>query len=51
MRQHGILTRLAPDRVRHHAEAKAWMGAAIETLGYECPIIVCSPEELGGIES
>jgi predicted nucleic acid-binding protein len=32
------------------AEMKARIGAAIEELGYECPII-CSPEELGGIES
>lgn len=32
------------------AEAKVRIGAAIEMLGYECPII-CSPEELGGIES
>ncbi|OQW61846.1 MAG: hypothetical protein A4S17_09195 [Proteobacteria bacterium HN_bin10] len=34
----------------NNAEAKARIGAAIEALGYECPII-CSPEELGGIES
>ncbi|NGZ11961.1 MAG: PIN domain-containing protein [Nitrospira sp. LK70] len=34
----------------NNAEAKARIGAAIEKLGYECPII-CSPEELGGIES
>ena len=38
--------------VRHinNAEMKAKIRAAIEALGYECPII-CSPEELGGIES
>jgi hypothetical protein len=29
---------------------KAKIRAAIEAEGYECPII-CSPEELGGIES
>ncbi|MDF0666824.1 MAG: type II toxin-antitoxin system VapC family toxin [Nitrospira sp.] len=34
----------------NNAEAKVRIGAAIEVLGYECPII-CSPEELGGIES
>jgi predicted nucleic acid-binding protein len=34
----------------NNAEAKARIGSAIEALGYECPII-CSPEELGGIES
>ncbi|MDH4187060.1 MAG: type II toxin-antitoxin system VapC family toxin [Nitrospira sp.] len=34
----------------NNAEMKARIGAAIEALGYECPII-CSPEELGGIES
>lgn len=34
----------------NNAEAKARIGAAIGVLGYECPII-CSPEELGGIES
>lgn len=34
----------------NNAEAKAQIGAAIQTLGYECPVI-CSPEELGGIES
>ncbi|MBM4127214.1 MAG: type II toxin-antitoxin system VapC family toxin [Nitrospira sp.] len=34
----------------NNAEAKARIGAAIEAFGYECPII-CSPEELGGIES
>lgn len=34
----------------NNAEAKAQIGAAIQTLGYECPVI-CSPEELGGIDS
>lgn len=34
----------------NNAEAKARIGAAIEALGYECPVI-CSPEELGGLES
>lgn len=34
----------------NNAEMKARIGAAIEALGYECPII-CSPEELGGVES
>jgi hypothetical protein len=34
----------------NNAEAKARIGAAIEALGYECPII-CSPKELGGIAS
>jgi predicted nucleic acid-binding protein len=34
----------------NNAEMKAKIRAAIEALGYECPII-CSPEELGGIES
>ncbi|MDR4470372.1 MAG: hypothetical protein MRJ68_19095 [Nitrospira sp.] len=34
----------------NNAEAKARIGTAIEALGYVCPII-CSPEELGGIES
>jgi predicted nucleic acid-binding protein len=31
----------------NNAEMKAWIRTAIESLGYECPII-CSPEELGG---
>ena len=34
----------------NNAEMKAKIRAAIEALGYQCPII-CSPEELGGIES
>ena len=34
----------------NNAEMKAKIRAAIEALGYECPII-CSPEELGGVES
>lgn len=34
----------------NNAEVKARIGSTIEALGYECPII-CSPEELGGIES
>ncbi|MDF0666892.1 MAG: hypothetical protein P0119_12575 [Nitrospira sp.] len=34
----------------NNAEAKARIGSAIEALGYEC-LIICSPEELGGIES
>lgn len=34
----------------NNAEAKARIGTAIEDLGYVCPII-CSPEELGGLES
>lgn len=34
----------------NNAEMKAEIGRAIELFGYECPII-CSPEELGGIES
>ena len=34
----------------NNAEMKAKIRAAIEAVGYECPII-CSPEELGGIES
>jgi predicted nucleic acid-binding protein len=34
----------------NNAEMKAKIRATIEALGYECPII-CSPEELGGIES
>ena len=34
----------------NNAEAKARVGAAIEACGYVCPII-CSPEELGGVES
>ena len=34
----------------NNAEMKTKIRAAIEALGYECPII-CSPEELGGIES
>jgi len=34
----------------NNAEAKARIGTAIEALGYVCPII-CSPEELGGLES
>lgn len=33
----------------NNAEMKARITAAIETLGYECPIL-CSPEELGGTE-
>jgi hypothetical protein len=37
----------------HHinnAEMKAQIRAVIEAVGYECPVI-CSPEELGGVES
>jgi predicted nucleic acid-binding protein len=34
----------------NNAEVKAQIRAAIEAVGYECPVI-CSPEELGGIES
>lgn len=33
----------------NNAEMKARIIAAIEALGYECPIL-CSPEELGGTE-
>ena len=33
----------------NNAEVKAHIRAAIEAVGYECPVI-CSPEELGGIE-
>lgn len=33
----------------NNAEMKARIGEAIEAAGYECPVI-CSPEELGGIE-
>ncbi|MDG4563280.1 MAG: type II toxin-antitoxin system VapC family toxin [Candidatus Competibacter sp.] len=33
----------------NNAEMKARITAAIEALGYECPIL-CSPEELGGTE-
>jgi predicted nucleic acid-binding protein len=33
----------------NNAEMKARIGAAIEAVGYECPVI-CSPEELGGEE-
>jgi PIN domain. len=34
----------------NNAEVKVQIRAAIEAVGYECPVI-CSPEELGGIES
>jgi predicted nucleic acid-binding protein len=34
----------------NNAELKAQIRAVIEAVGYECPVI-CSPEELGGIES
>ncbi len=34
----------------NNAEIKARITAAIEVLGYECPIL-CSPEELGAAES
>lgn len=34
----------------NNAEMKSQIRAAIEAVGYECPVI-CSPEELGGIES
>lgn len=34
----------------NNAEVKLQIRTAIETAGYECPVI-CSPEELGGIES
>ena len=33
----------------NNAEMKARIRNAIETVGYECPVI-CSPEELGGVE-
>jgi hypothetical protein len=33
----------------NNAEMKARIGTVIETVGYECPVI-CSPEELGGVE-
>ena len=33
----------------NNAEMKAQIRVAIEAVGYECPVI-CSPEELGGIE-
>ncbi|HXK27391.1 MAG TPA: type II toxin-antitoxin system VapC family toxin [Candidatus Binatia bacterium] len=33
----------------NNAEMKARIRTAIETVGYECPVI-CSPEELGGVE-
>jgi predicted nucleic acid-binding protein len=34
----------------NNAEMKAQIRAVIEAVGYECPVI-CSPEELGGVES
>jgi predicted nucleic acid-binding protein len=34
----------------NNAELKTQIRAVIEAVGYECPVI-CSPEELGGIES
>lgn len=34
----------------NNAEMKARIRVAIEAAGYECPVI-CSPEELGGIDS
>ena len=34
----------------NNAEMKSKIGLAIESYGYECPII-CSPEELGGVDS
>ena len=33
----------------NNAEMKARIRAVIEEAGYECPVI-CSPEELGGVE-
>ena len=33
----------------NNAEMKARIGIVIEAAGYECPVI-CSPEELGGID-